>query len=149
MKNHKARTLFLVVATFVFVTSAFAQPGAVERQKSLQTLTMENFRHSLTSKYQGVVEGTIFDVVLYRKDYPQLDYDKIIDRLNDLAVTSKVPLVRYKAHLASMYFSAVDQINLVPAQDPWDQDAMFRQIAEQLEKNLLSSNLAGPTTSAR
>lgn len=149
MKNHKTRTMFLVVATLALGASAFAQPGAVERQKRLQTLTMENFRYALKSDIQGVVEGTIFDVVVYRKYYPQLDYNGIVDRLNDLAVEGKVPQVRYKAHLASMYFSAGGQINIVPAQDPWDQDSVFRQIAEQLEKNLLSSNLAGTTTSAR
>lgn len=149
MNNHKARNVFLVVATLALGASAFAQPGTVERQKRLQNLTMKNFHHSLQSDVEGVVEGTIYDVVLYKKYFPDLDYEGIVDRLNDLAVSNKVPLVRYKAHLASMYFSAGEQINVVPAQDPWDQDALFRQIAEQLEKNLLSSNLAGTTTSAR
>ena len=149
MKNSKTRNVFLVVATLALGVSAFAQPGTVERQKHLQTLTMENFRHSLKSDYQGVVEGTIFDVVLYKKYFPDLNYSGIVDRLNGLAVEGKVPQVRYKAHLASMYFSAGQQINIAPVQDPGDQDAVFRQIAEQLEKNFLSSNLAGTTTSAR
>jgi hypothetical protein len=149
MKNHKARNMFLVVATLAFAASAFAQPGTVEKQQHYQALAMNNFRHALKSDIQGVVEGTIFDVVVYKKYYPELDYNGILERLNDLAVESKEPLVRYKAHLASMYLTSGEQIAIVPAKDPWDQDAVFRQIAEQLEKNLLSSNLAGPTTSAR
>jgi hypothetical protein len=149
MKYSKVRNVFLVVATLALGVSAFAQPGTVERQKRLQILTMKNFQHSLESNYEGVLTGTIFDVVLYKKYYPDLNYDGIVDRLNELAVSSKVPQVRYKAHLASMYFSAAEKINLVPAQDPWDQDEIFRQIAEQLEKDLLRSKLAGTTTSAR
>jgi hypothetical protein len=149
MKKHKARNVFLVVATLVFVASAFAQPGTVERQQHFQALTMKNFRYALKSDIQGVVEGTIFDVVVYKKYYPELDYSGILDRLNDLAVEGKAPLVRYKAHLASMYLTSGEQINIVPAKDTWDQDAVFRQIAEQLEKNLLSSDLSGTTTSAR
>jgi len=145
----KARTVVLVVATLAFVASAFAQPGYTETQKRIQLLAVKNFRHSLQSDINGVVEGTLYDIVLYKKYYPGLDYNGIVDQLNDLAVTSRVPQVRYKAHLASMYFSGADRFNIVPAQDVWDQDSVFRQIAEQLEKDLLSSNLAGTTTSAK
>ena len=149
MKNSTVRNVFLVVATLALGASAFAQPGTVERQKRLQDLTMENFRYALKSDVQGVVEGILYDVVLYKKYYPDLDYNGIVNRLNDLAVSGKTPQIRYKAHLASMFFSAVDHISVEPSENPYDQDAVFRQIAEQLEKSLLSSNLEGTTPSTR
>lgn len=149
MKNSTVRNVFLVVATLALGASAFAQPGTVERQKRLQDLTMENFRYGLKSDVQGVVEGILYDVVLYKKYYPDLDYNGIVNRLNDLAVSGKTPQIRYKAHLASMFFSAVDHISVEPSENPYDQDAVFRQIAEQLEKSLLSSNLEGTTPSTR
>ena len=149
MKIFKIRNIVLLVATLAFGASAIAQPGTVESQAHFQKLTMMNFRQSLRSDIPGVVEGTIFDVVLYRKYYPSLDYDGIVDRLNDLAVSSKIPSVRYKAHLASMYFSYNGQINVEQDRDPWNQDAIFRQISDQLEKDLLSANTPGSAASTR
>jgi len=149
MKSLKTRVVFLVVATLAFGVSAIAQPGTAERRGRLLALTMKNFQYSLGSEYTGVVEGTIYDIVLYKKYHPELDYNAIVDRLNDLAVSGKSPQIRYKAHLASMYFSGTEQISVIPSQDPLDQDAIFRQIADQLEKSLLSSNLAGSLTPSR
>jgi hypothetical protein len=149
MNKPKARFVLLIVATLALAATAFAQPGDVDRHKRIQTLTMENFRSSLTSDIQGVVEWTILDVVVYKKYYPDLDYDRIVPRLNHLAETSKVPLVSYKAHLASMYLSYGEKIALEVPRALENEEDVFKQIAEQLEKNLLSANLSGSTASTR
>jgi methyltransferase-like protein len=149
MKKPKARFVLLIVATLALAATAFAQPGDVDRHKRFQALTMENFRSSLTSDIQGVVEWTILDVVVYKKYYPDLDYDRIIPRLNHLAEASKVPMVSYKAYLASMYLSHGDKIALEVPSGIENEENVFKQIAEQLEKNLLSANLSGNTASAR
>ena len=149
MNVPKARYVFMVVATLTLAANAFAGEGLTQSEKHIQTLTMKNFRQSLNSDIQGVVEGIMFDVVLYKKKYPTLDYNAIIDRLNNLAVKGEVPLVRYKAHLASMYLSYGKQFDIVPVHESGNDEDVFKQIAEQLEKNLLSANLSGSTESTR
>lgn len=149
MKKPKVRTIVLVVATLALWASAIAQPGSGERQKQFQSRVIENFRASLTSDIQGVVEWTILDVVVYKKYFPTLDYNGIVDRLNRLAATSKIPLVSYKAYLASMYLSHGDKIDIVPSKEPEQEAGVFKQIAEQLEKNLLTSNIPAGTMSSR
>ena len=149
MNVPKARNIFLVVATLAFGASAFAQPGSAEKSQHFQRLVMENFRQSLKSEYQGVVEWTILDVVVYKSKYPDLDYDGILDRLNQLVESSKVPSVGYKAYLAGMYLSHGEKIEIVQPQELENEEGVFKQIAEQLEKNFLTTTLQGGTVSTR
>ena len=103
---------------------------------------MLNFRQALKSDIPGIVEGTILDVVVFKKLYPNLDFDGIADRLNDVAESSKVPVISYKAHLASIYLAHPAQFEIVPNTDPEKQDDVFTQIAYQLQKQLTASGIA-------
>jgi hypothetical protein len=149
MSVPKVRGIVLAVATLALVASAFAQPGNALTSKHFQGLVMENFRQSLRSDYQGVVEWTILDVVVYKSKYPDLNYDGILDRLNRLAESNKVPSVSYKAYLAGMYLTHPEKIEIVESHNIETEEGIFRQIAQQLEKNLLSSNIEGGTVTTR
>lgn len=143
MKQFKGRMIVLAIAVFAFSAIAAARPDDTTTRNRIVNLSMQNFRQSLKSDIPGVVEGTILDVVVFKKFYPNLDFDGIADRVNDVAESSKVPVISYKAHLASIYLAHPAQFEIVPNTDPEKQDDVFTQIANQLQKQLTASGIAG------
>lgn len=149
MKKLKNHLPVLIIAMLTLSATSYARPADAETHQRIVNLSMKNFRYSLKSDIRGIVEGTILDVVVFKKFYPALDFDAIAERLNDVAQSSKVPVVSYKAHLASIYLAYAGQFEIVPNVDPEKQDDVFTQIADQLEKKLGAQSNAGNTMSSR
>jgi hypothetical protein len=139
MKQIGRSMAVLMIAMLAFGAVALAGPNDTTMPSRIVHLSMKNFRHSLKSDIPGVVEGTISDVVVFKKLYPNLDFDGIVDRLNEVAETSKVPVISYKAHLASIYLAYPARFEIFPNGNLEQQDDVFRQIANQLQKQLVET----------
>ncbi len=137
MKQFSKSVIVLLVVVVAFGAIAVAGPNDTAVHNRIVDLSMKNFRQSLKSDIPGVVEGTIADVVIFKKLYPNLDFDGIVNRLNEVAETSKVPVISYKAHLASIYLAHPAQFEIVPDENSEQQDDVFRQLASQLQKQLV------------
>ncbi len=148
MKQFSRNVVVLMIALCAFGAIAVAGPIDSAVQTRIVNLSMKNFRYSLKSDIPGVVEGTITDVVIFKKLYPNLDFDGIVDRLNEVAETSKVPVISYKAHLASIYLTHPAQFEIVPAERSGQQDDVFRQIANQLAKQLVETTASNTAMSS-
>jgi hypothetical protein len=144
MKQFTKNMVVLLIGVLAFGAAALAGPNERAVRNHIVDLSMKNFRQSLKSDIPGVVEGTISDVIVFKKLYPDLDFDGIKDRLNEVAETSKVPVISYEAHLATIYLTHPAQFEIVPNENPERQDDVFRQIADQLQKQLIGVN-AGNT----
>jgi len=132
----------LTVAALAITINASAQTPAVsaQQQKARQEKVIQNFRTSLKSDYTGIVEGTIYNIVVYKKYYPELDYSSVLTMLHQSSQENEDASLRFKAHLAAMYLSTDSGIEITPVSRPSDHEYIFRQIAEQLEKKLLVTN---------
>ena len=98
---------------------------------------------SLESNIQGIVESSIYNVILLKKYYPAADYSWIIDKLNEISEKNTDPTIRFKAHLASTYLSFSSLINVQPKSHKmheFDSEYIFKQITDQLENKLFVSN---------
>lgn len=129
--------LLLFVTLFSIIT--LAQEDNSHRNAAYYQKLMEIFPGSLKSSVPGIVESTIYNVVVLKKYYPSGNYDQIMDRLNRLSEDYPDPSIRYKAHLASMYLT-LNNIVVHPMSNVEDHGYIFKQIAEQLESKLLVSN---------
>lgn len=98
------------------------------------------FPQCLKSKYTGVVESTIYNIVLLKKYYPEVDFSRYVSALKNIADKHSDAAVRYKAHLAVMYLGFSDIINIAPASSFDTHDYIFDQISEQLNNKLLVNN---------
>jgi hypothetical protein len=139
MKILYSLILVVLYSVVVFSTSSNAQAGKVVKEESLAKRAFSIIPSSLNSNIPGIVESTIYNTVVVKKYYPMGNYDNIIDKLNDIAEGSKDPSIRFKAHLASIYLSFSDIINVEPQHHTFDHEYIFRQIADQLESKLLVS----------
>ena len=140
MKRNISKVLVIVLSVLTLGTTVFAQPA--ERRYGQNTLEqgLKVFPVYLKSDYQGIVESTIYNIVVLKRYFPNADYSKLINKLNDVALDNSSPSIRYKAHLASMYLTFGNNIKLITAQTTYNHEKVFRQIADQLEKELLVSN---------
>ena len=134
MKNIKMSVL--LVALFVFgLTTTNAQ-----KPENFDKLVVKNIVSSLNNDINGVVEATIYNSIFLVKYYPEANVNEVLDELNDLAVNSNVPVIKYKAQLAALYLSNYETSDLDLAAFKGDQAKLFRHISEMLESNLLASN---------
>lgn len=98
---------------------------------------------SLESEIPGIVESSIYNVILLKKYYPSADYSWIIDKLNEISEKNTDPSIRFKAHLASTYLNFSSLINVQPKSHKkyeFDPEYIYKQITDQLENKLFVSN---------
>jgi hypothetical protein len=142
MKDKIMRTGYLKTAAIVLILLAFsiridAQPNYSEKNRPDLEKALQIFPASLKSDVPGIVESTIYNVVVYKKYFPEKDYAKIVNVLNSVARENEDPAIRYKAYLAEMYLNSNAKVDIKPESPAQDHEYIFIQIADQLEKNLL------------
>lgn len=109
-------------------------------QKSVVDNSFKWFPQCLKSDYPGIVESTIYNVVILKKYNPEGNYSGLIKELNKIAEKNSDPSIRYKAHLATIYLNFSNIINVKPILTSSEQDYIFEQIADQLKSKSLASN---------
>ncbi len=132
--------LVFSLAVTVFSADILAKDSTVTKTKVNYQRALEIFQSSLENKIPGIVEGSIYNVILLKNYYPKADYSNVIEELNKIAENYPVASVRYKAHLAVMYLTMNNGIELSPKQNVYEHEYIFKQIADQLESKLLVSN---------
>ena len=101
----------------------------------------KEFDYSLQSEIPGIVESTIYTVIEYKNSFPELNYARLGNELDEVARENKDVAISYKARLASMYLTYSSNIQITPVSPALDHEYLFRQIAEQLEKKLLAAHI--------
>jgi len=132
--------LVFSLAVTVFSVNVFAKDSTSAKTKVDYQKALEIFQSSLENKIPGIVEGSIYNVILLKNYYPNADYSNVIDKLNKISEEYPVASIRYKAHLASMYLSMSNGIEVHPQRNVYTHEYLFKQIADQLETKLLVAN---------
>lgn len=139
MKGYISKALVIVFSLLTLGT-AFAQPTQSRYSDKVLEQGLKVFPVYLKSDYQGIVESTIYNIVVLKSYFPNANYKDMADALNEVALNNANPSIRYKAHLASMYLTIGNNLKVVSVKSGFDHEKVFRQIADQLEKELLVSN---------
>ena len=95
----------------------------------------------MQSEIPGIVESTIYTMVLYKNLFPDLDYSPLQKGLDEVARENSDVSISYKARLASTYLTYSANIRITPVSSAPDHEYLFRQIAEQLEQKLLAAHI--------
>ena len=130
-----------LAAVLIFAFTATSQTSAPEGRTFNHQRNFKEFDYSLQSEIPGIVESTIYTVVLYKNIFPDLDYSHLQNGLDQVARDNKDVAISYKARLASMYLTYSSNIQISPVSPALDHEYLFRQIAEQLEKKLLAAHI--------
>lgn len=136
--------LMIFSAVIIFSAKTSAQGDKEDNVKAVDETVMAQrafkiIPASLESDIPGIVESTIYNTVVTKKYFPGGDYSGIISKLNEIGEKSPDPSIRYKAHLASIYLNFSGMIDVKVKHNVFDHEYIFRQIADQLENQLLVS----------
>ncbi len=141
LRTFKKAALTTIAAIAISANASAQTASEIPKMDKVRLAkTLDNFRSSLKSDYSGIVEGTIYNIVVFKKYYPELDYSPLLSILNKSTLTNEDASLRYKAHLAAMYLTAEAGVDVSPVSQPTDHEYIFRQIAQQLEKKFLVTN---------
>jgi len=136
MKTMISRAM-VIVLLFVFSIAIFAQEPKTEQ---FINKAKKNYLLSMDSNLNSIVESAIFITMEMKDRYPEYDYSKLINRLNELAIEGNTPTLRYKAQLASLYFNFYPMFSDIKIIDRENPDLFFRQISERLEQRPVAAN---------
>ncbi|MDZ7764264.1 MAG: hypothetical protein U5K00_07520 [Melioribacteraceae bacterium] len=132
------RTIKIYIILFtvlIFSTNLLAQ-----RPANFSTIVTDNLVRSLNHDIEGVVEASIYNSLFLTKYYPDANIDKVLNKLNEIAVESEKPSLRYKAQLAVLYMTnySTEELKLENYKD--NRGEIFKMISTKLENSLLVSN---------
>jgi len=131
----KITVLVIMLSVLVFSTST----TLAEKPDNFGKLITENIVSSLHHDIDGVVEATIYNSLFLTKFYPDAQIGKVLTALNDVAINSNNPVIRYKAQLAVLYLTNYGNEDLQFENYKGNPSQLFRKISEKLEKNLLAA----------
>ena len=141
MGSTTKRIAATAVLALIIATGIMAQPDKAGRNGMNQALVLKNFECSLQmEEYPGIVESTIYNVVLFKNRFPQLDYTQLASSLQRVAEENQDASISYKAQLACMYLSNSSTIDLTPEGASSNHGYIFKQISEQLEQKFLAAH---------
>ncbi len=138
----KSRTILGIAAIVIALTisaRANAQPDESNYAKYDFHKLMKSFDASLRSDVPGIVESTIYNLVEYKSFFPNREYTRAIQTLNDIARSSTDSTIAYKAALAGMYLTYGSRVENVSVFTPYDHETAFKTVSEQLAKKFLLS----------
>lgn len=130
----------LVMAALVGILSktAFSQE---QRSEEYLDKALIAYEYSLDFKLPAVAESAIYNVIVMKKFYPNNDYSDVVDVITDLVSEGKTPTLRYKAHLASLYFEYPSLFkNIEFNKTTENPELYFRKISEKLVDSSLALN---------
>jgi hypothetical protein len=78
--------------------------------------------------------------VQLKNKYPNENYNKIIDRLEDLANGGPTLSIKYKAQLARLFFTNYNVFKGIDTSNRKSDDDVFKQIAERIENQTVAVN---------
>jgi hypothetical protein len=133
MKSMRITKAALMVV-ILFSANLFAKSNPAEKR------CVDQIQSALTSENQGVVESAIFVSLSLKNYFPEVNFGKVVNKLNDLVADGGTPVIKYKAQLASLYFSYPALFSDIKINTKENPDTYFKMISERLVNNSLASN---------
>lgn len=99
-----------------------------------------NILHNLESDVNGIVESTLFGIMLMKKYYPDQDYSQMKNEVYLLSSEGNTAEIRVKAQLTAMYLDFTSWFSDVDFADKDNPHKYFAKISERIQTNLLTSN---------
>ncbi|MCW8850998.1 MAG: hypothetical protein OQJ81_13560 [Melioribacteraceae bacterium] len=133
----KKKIIYTAVVLLTFVTLNLDAQTLDSKRKEA---AFENCYHSLMSDNQGVLESAIFVSLQFKSKFPEMNADKMVKALAELATNSDNARISYKAQLAILYFKNKAWFDKIEVKSIHDEQKIFEEIAETLSNSLLASN---------
>ena len=140
MKVLYSLILVVLYSAVVFSANLYSHGNETNKEQLRAEKAFKSIPSSLESNIPGIVESSIYNAIVVKNYYREANYDEIIDRLNEISEKNLDPVIRIKAHLATIYLNSSDIINVVPKHNALEHEYIFKQITQQLDNKFLVSS---------
>ena len=123
-----------MVILILFSANLLAKSDPAEKR------CVDQIQSALKSENEGVVESAIFISLSLKNYFPETNIGKIVNKINDLVTDGSTPVIKYKAQLASLYFTYPALFSDIKISSKGNPDAYFKMISERLVNTSLASN---------
>ncbi len=93
-----------------------------------------NIIRGMESDINGLVESCIYQSVLLKNKYPELNFNNVVKSLKELSLNGQTVRIRYQAHLAFLYIKNAELFNDLKFQIDEDSDESFKSISNTIER---------------
>lgn len=107
---------------------------------------VESFQRGLNHQFPAIVESSMFNLLVLKIDYPDMDFTKVLKKLDDLQLYGKTSVVRYKAHVTTEFiknpsmFLDVDPSEFNQYMDVEKADHFYLALSKVLQNQLTTLN---------
>lgn len=134
MKKSISKIVFTLVVTLLICSCNISKP--LIKRSPLDAAT-DNYLYGLRHQNQGIVESSIYHVLILYINFPEKDYSLIKAQLNKLAIDGPTKIICYKAYLAGKYLNNQELIDKIAKCNYQDQEQFFTLLSENLNGYLL------------
>ena len=106
IQEDKMKKLYTIVISLMLIGTVFAQKPRVNISNAAA-----NYLQGLNHDNAAIAESAIYNVMLLKRYYPNVDFSKISAKLDDLTVNGQNKSIRIKAFIATNYIKNPDQNN--------------------------------------
>lgn len=103
---------------------------------------MDAYMRGLNHALPAIVESSMFNLLVLRIDYPELDFSNALKKLDEISVSGKTSVLRYKAYVTTEYiknptlFLDVDPVDFNQYMDVERADYFYLALSKALQKQL-------------
>jgi hypothetical protein len=129
MKKSIYKIVFTLIVTLLICSCNISKP--LIKRSPLDAAT-DNYLYGLRHQNQGIVESSIYHVLILYSNYPEKDYSLIKAQLNKLAINGPTEIICYKAYLAGKYLNNQELIDKIAKCNYQNQEQFFTLLSENL-----------------
>ena len=130
----------ILVALVLLSTSTNLFAKAPKPIKSFDEKYVNQFVYSMDHNVPAIVESSLYVVLQLKDKFPNENYDKLIDRFDNLMNDGPTLSIRYKAQLAKFFFTNYNVFKGIDTFNKSDREEVFKQIANKIETNAVAVN---------
>ncbi len=105
---------------------------------------MDAYMRGLNHALPAIVESSMFNLLVLRIDYPEMDFSDALKKLDEISVSGKTSVLRYKAYVTTEYiknptlFLDVDPVEFSQYMDVERADYFYLALSKALQNQLTS-----------
>ncbi len=138
MKAFDGVKILVALVLLSATTNVFAK--APKPIKSFDQKYVNQFVYSMDHGVPAIVESSLYVVLQLKDKFPDENYNKLIDKFDNLVNDGPTLSIRYKAQLAKFFFTNYNFFKGIDTFNKTNPEEVFKQIANKIETNAVAVN---------
>ncbi|MBI9071011.1 MAG: hypothetical protein JEY94_05400 [Melioribacteraceae bacterium] len=129
----------LIIIVLITISSSISVAQGNDSLDKKQKLYEVNCIKSLEVQYEGIVEHTIYNAIVFKRKYPAYNFENILKSLKNVSQNKMNPIIRYEAQLAILFienYSLFEEVQISNRFSP----ELYKEISGKIHNKILALN---------